>query len=176
MRIDAISIGKNPPQEVNVVIEVPIGGEPIKYEMDKEAGTLVVDRFLYTPTRYPGNYGFIPHTLSGDGDPADVLVANTRPIIPGAVIAVRPIGVLKMEDESGGDEKIVAVPTTKLTRRYEHVKSYTDLPEITWRQIEHFFTHYKDLEPGKWVKMIGWGGPDEAERLIMEAVQRGRAA
>jgi inorganic pyrophosphatase len=175
MRIDAISIGKNPPQEVNVVIEVPIGGEPIKYEMDKDAGTLVVDRFLYTPTRYPGNYGFIPHTLSGDGDPADVIVANTRPIIPGAVIAVRPIGVLKMEDESGGDEKIVAVPTTKLTRRYEHVKSYTDLPEITWRQIEHFFTHYKDLEPGKWVKMIGWGGPDEAERLIMEAVQRGRA-
>jgi inorganic pyrophosphatase len=176
MRIDAISIGKNPPQEVNVVIEVPIGGEPIKYEMDKDAGTLVVDRFLYTPTRYPGNYGFIPHTLSGDGDPVDVLVANTRPIIPGAVIAVRPIGVLKMEDESGGDEKIVAVPTTKLTRRYEHVKSYTDLPEITWRQIEHFFTHYKDLEPGKWVKMIGWGGPEEAERLIMEAVQRGRAA
>ena len=168
MRLDAISIGKNPPHEVNVVIEVPIGGEPIKYEMDKEAGTLVVDRFLYTPMRYPGNYGFIPHTLSEDGDPCDVLVANTRPIIPGAVIAVRPIGVLMMTDEAGGDEKILAVPTAKLTQRYAHVSNYTDLPEITWRQIEHFFSHYKDLEPGKWVKFAGWGDAEDAKRLILK--------
>ena len=129
MRLDAISIGKNPPDEVNVVIEVAIGGEPIKYEMDKEAGTLFVDRFLYTPMRYPGNYGFIPHTLSEDGDPCDVLVANTRPLIPGSYIAVRPIGVMMMEDEAGGDEKIIAVPVPKLTKRYENVHNYTDLPQ-----------------------------------------------
>src|ERR1700732_2567212 len=121
MRIDAIAIGKNPPEDVNAIIEVPIGGEPIKYEMDKKAGTLVVDRFLYTPMRYPGNYGFIPHTLSEDGDPWDVLVANTRPIFPGAIIAVRPIGVLRMTDEAGGDEKIIAVPAMRLTHRYAHV-------------------------------------------------------
>jgi inorganic pyrophosphatase len=174
MRLDAIAIGRTPPDEVNVVIEVPAGGEPIKYEMDKEAGTLVVDRFLYTPMRYPGNYGFIPHTLSDDGDPCDVLVANTRPIFPGAVIAVRPIGVLKMRDEAGGDEKILAVPTTKLTRRYEHVKNYTDLPEITVQQIEHFFSHYKDLEPTKWVKTIGWGDAAEARALIVDAIARAK--
>ena len=127
MNIDYISVGRDPPEEVNAIIEVPIGGEPIKYEMDKKAGTLVVDRFLYTPMRYPGNYGFIPHTLSADGDPCDVLVANTRPIIPGAVIAVRPIGVLKMTDEGGSDEKIIAVPFPKLTQRYAHVRNYTDL-------------------------------------------------
>src|SRR5512138_342548 len=131
MRIDAISIGENPPHEVNVIIEVPVGGEPIKYEMDKEAGTLIVDRFLYTPMRYPGNYGFVPHTLSEDGDAIDVLVANTRPIIPGAVINVRPVGVFKMRDDGGVDEKILAVPTPKLTKRYENVFNYTDLPRIT---------------------------------------------
>lgn len=174
MRIDAISIGKNPPEDVNVIIEVPIGGEPIKYEMDKEAGTLVVDRFLYTPMRYPGNYGFIPHTLSEDGDPADVLVANTRPLIAGSVISVRPIGVLRMTDEAGGDEKIVAVPSPKLTQRYAKVHNYTDLPEITWRQIEHFFSHYKDLEPGKWVKFDGWGDAAEAKRLIVESIERAK--
>src|SRR5271163_1547480 len=128
MRLDAIAIGYNPPEDVNVIIEVPIGGEPIKYEMDKAAGTLVVDRFLYTPMRYPGNYGFVPHTLSDDGDPIDVLIANTRPIIPGAVINVRPVGVLKMRDDGGGDEKIIAVPSSKVTRRYERVASYADLP------------------------------------------------
>src|SRR5689334_14366770 len=131
MRIDAISIGKNPPHDVNVIIEVPVGGEPIKYEMDKEAGTLIVDRFLYTPLRYPGNYGFIPHTLSDDGDPMDVLVANQRAIVPGAVMAVRPVGILRMQDEAGGDEKILAVPVTRLTRRYEKIANYTDFPEIT---------------------------------------------
>ena len=175
MRIDAISIGKNPPDEVNVLIEVAIGGEPIKYEMDKEAGTLFVDRFLYTPMRYPGNYGFIPHTLSEDGDPCDVLVANTRPLVPGSYIAVRPIGVMMMEDEGGGDEKIIAVPVPKLTKRYENVHNYTDLPKITLDQIQHFFEHYKDLEPGKWVKVLGWGDAEEARRLIVEAIDRAKA-
>ena len=166
MRIDAISIGNNPPEDVNVIIEVPIGGEPIKYEMDKEAGTLVVDRFLYTAMRYPGNYGFIPHTLSEDGDPCDVLVANTRAIVPGAVMSVRPVGVLLMEDEAGGDEKIIAVPTSKLTQRYDKVKNYNDLPDITLQQIQHFFEHYKDLENGKWVKIQGWEGPESAREEI----------
>ncbi|MFZ0837636.1 MAG: inorganic diphosphatase [Xanthobacteraceae bacterium] len=175
MNIDAIAIGQDPPHDVNVVIEVSIGGEPIKYEMDKRAGTLVVDRFLYTPMRYPGNYGFVPHTLSEDGDPIDVLVANTRPIVPGAVINVRPIGVFKMEDDSGHDEKIIAVPMPKLTKRYAHVVNYTDLPEITLQQIEHFFAHYKDLEPGKWVRVIGWGDAAEARRLIDQAVARAKA-
>ncbi|MGX5736615.1 inorganic diphosphatase [Bosea thiooxidans] len=176
MRIDAISIGKNPPEEVNVLIEVAIGGEPIKYEMDKAAGTLFVDRFLYTPMRYPGNYGFIPHTLSEDGDPCDVLVANTRPLVPGSYIAVRPIGVMLMEDEGGGDEKIIAVPVPKLTKRYENVHNYTDLPQITLDQIQHFFEHYKDLEPGKWVKLKGWGDAAEAKRLIVEAIERAKGA
>jgi inorganic pyrophosphatase len=176
MRIDAIPIGKQPPHDVNVIIEVPVGGEPIKYEMNKEAGTLFVDRFLYTPMRYPGNYGFVPHTLSLDGDPIDVLIANTRPIIPGAVINVRPVGVLKMEDDGGGDEKIIAVPMPKLTRRYEHVHTITDLPQITRDQIQHFFEHYKDLEPGKWVKMLGWGDAEEARKLIDEAIAREAAS
>jgi inorganic pyrophosphatase len=174
MRIDAIAIGHNPPHDVNVIVEVPIGGEPIKYEMDKAAGTLVVDRFLHTPMRYPGNYGFVPHTLSEDGDPIDVLVANTRPIVPGAVINVRPVGVLKMQDEAGGDEKVLAVPVPKLTKRYEHVKEYTDLPVITLQQVQHFFEHYKDLEPGKWVKVLGWGDAAEARKLISEAIERAR--
>ncbi len=176
MRIDAISIGKNPPDDVNVIIEVPVGGEPIKYEMDKDAGTLVVDRFLYTAMRYPGNYGFIPHTLSGDGDPCDVLVANTRAIVPGAVMSVRPVGVLLMEDEAGGDEKVIAVPVPKLTKRYEHVINYTDMPEITLQQIRHFFEHYKDLEPGKWVKVLGWGDAAEAKKLIAEAIERAKTS
>ncbi|WP_454918255.1 inorganic diphosphatase [Xanthobacter sediminis] len=175
MRIEAIPIGKKAPEEVNVIIEVPIGGEPIKYEMDKESGALFVDRFLYTSMRYPGNYGFIPHTLSGDGDPADVLVCNTRALVPGSVIAVRPVGVLVMEDESGQDEKIVAVPVSKLTKRYDKVSEYTDLPEISLKQIEHFFEHYKDLEPNKWVKVIRWGDKAEAHKLIVEAIERAKA-
>ena len=174
MRIDAIAIGHNPPEDVNVIIEVPIGGEPIKYEMDKAAGTLVVDRFLHTPMRYPGNYGFIPHTLSGDGDPCDVLIVNTRAIVPGAVISVRPVGVLLMEDEAGGDEKIIAVPSSKLTQRYDKVKNYSDLPEITLQQIQHFFEHYKDLEEGKWVKVLKWGDVAEAQALIMEGIERAK--
>jgi inorganic pyrophosphatase len=176
MRIEAIPTGKNPPEDVNVIIEVPVGGQPIKYEMDKEAGTLVVDRFLYTPMTYPGNYGFVPHTLSGDGDPIDVLVCNTRELVPGCVINVRPIGVLIMEDNAGQDEKVIAVPSPQLTRRYEKVFNYSDLPEITLQQIEHFFGHYKDLEPGKWVKIGGWHDASAARRMIVEAIERARTA
>lgn len=174
MRIEAISIGDNPPEDVNVVIEVPVGGQPIKYEMDKKAGTLVVDRFLYTPMAYPGNYGFVPHTLSEDGDPIDVLICNTRQLIPGCVINARPIGVLIMEDNSGKDEKIIAVPSPHLTRRYESVKNFTDLPEITLKQIQHFFEHYKDLEPGKWVKIGDWMDAKAAKSMIVEAIERAK--
>ena len=176
MRLEAIPVGNDPPRDVNVIVEVPIGGEPIKYEMDKASGTLVVDRFLYTSMRYPGNYGFIPHTLSGDGDPCDVLIANTRAIIPGAIMNVRPVGVLLMEDNAGEDEKIVAVPSRHLTQRYDRVERYSDLPDITVQQIEHFFRHYKDLEPGKWVKIVRWSGPEEAHRLILEGIERGKSA
>ncbi len=176
MNLDAIAIGSNVPHDVNVVIEVPIGGEPIKYEMDKASGALKVDRFLYTSMRYPGNYGFIPHTLSGDGDPCDVIVANTRAIIPGAFISCRIVGVLLMEDEAGGDEKLLAVPSAKLTKRYERVHNYVDLPEITLRQIEHFFAHYKDLEPNKWVKIIGWGNAEEARAMVLAGIERAKAA
>jgi inorganic pyrophosphatase len=172
MNLDAISTGRNPPDEVNVIVEVPVGGEPIKYEMDKESGALVVDRFLYTAMRYPGNYGFIPHTLSDDGDPIDVLIANQRGIAPGAIIAVRPVGVLKMQDEAGGDEKIIAVPVQRLTRRYDHVLNFTDLPDITLRQIQHFFEHYKDLEDNKWVQVVGWGDAAEAKDMISKAMLR----
>ena len=174
MNLEAISIGANAPDEVNVVIEVPIGGEPIKYEMDKASGALVVDRFLYTSMRYPGNYGFIPHTLSDDGDPCDVIVANTRAIIPGAVMRCRIVGVLLMEDEAGGDEKLIGVPAPKLTTRYDHITNYTDLPEITVQQIEHFFAHYKDLEPGKWVKIVRWGDADDARRMVLEGIERAK--
>jgi inorganic pyrophosphatase len=174
MRIDQIPVGKNAPNDVNVIIEVPIGGEPIKYELDKASGALVVDRFLYTSMRYPGNYGFIPHTLSGDGDPCDVLIANSRAIAPGAVMSVRPVGVLLMEDNAGMDEKIIAVPSAHLTQRYEGVHNYSDLPEITRKQIEHFFAHYKDLEPGKWVKISRWGDADEARQLIIAGMERAK--
>ncbi|MBB3999991.1 inorganic diphosphatase [Aureimonas pseudogalii] len=172
MRIDAIARGKNPPEDINVIIEVPVGGHPIKYEMDKEAGALFVDRFLYTPMTYPGNYGFVPHTLSDDGDPIDVLVCSTRPLFPGCVINCRPIGVLMMEDNKGLDEKVIAVPSPELTQRYTNVHEHTDLPDITLKQIEHFFEHYKDLEPGKWVKIGGWHGSAKAKDLIREAVVR----
>ena len=174
MRIEAIAIGNNPPEDINVLIEIPIGGEPIKYELDKASGTLFVDRFLYTSMRYPGNYGFVPHTLSEDGDPIDVLIANTRAIVPGAVMNCRPVGVLKMEDEKGGDEKVVAVPSLSLTRRYEKIKNASDLPEITLEQIAHFFQHYKDLESTKWSRLVGWGQADEAKRMIVEAIERAK--
>ena len=174
MRIDAIKIGNNPPLDVNVLIEVPVGGQPIKYEMDKDAGTLVVDRFLYTPMTYPGNYGFVPHTLSEDGDPIDVLVCNSRPLVPGCVINVRPVGVLIMEDNAGQDEKIIAVPSAHLSKRFDNVDNYLDMPEITIQQIQHFFEHYKDLEPGKWVKIGDWMDNCHAQRLIIESIERAK--
>ena len=174
MQIEKLAIGKNPPEDVNVIIEVPIGGEPIKYEMDKASGALVVDRFLYTSMRYPGNYGFIPHTLSKDGDPCDVIVCNTRAIAPGAIINCRPVGVLMMEDEAGHDEKILAVPSSKLTRRYDKVHNYTDLPDITLQQVKHFFEHYKDLESTKWVKVTGWGDVDQAKAMILESIRHAK--
>jgi len=176
MRLEAIAIGNNPPEDINVIIEVPVGGEPIKYEMDKASGAMIVDRFLHTSMRYPGNYGFVPHTLSDDGDPVDVIIANTRAVTPGAIMNCRPIGVLMMSDEAGGDEKIIAVPSTHLTRRYEKVEHYSDLPEITLQQIEHFFQHYKDLETNKWVKVEGWGDATKAKMLIQEAIERANAA
>ena len=175
MRIEAIPIGNNPPHDVNVIIEVPVGGEPIKYEIEKESGTLFVDRFLYTPMRYPGNYGFIPHTLSADGDPTDVVVCNSRPIVPGAVMNCRVIGALIMEDDGGGDEKLIAVPSGKLTSRYEGVQNYTDLPKILIQQVEHFFAHYTDLEPNKWVKIDRWAGVDEAKDMIRNSIERAKA-
>lgn len=176
MRIEAIAIGDDPPNDVNVLIEVSVGAQPIKYELDKDAGTLIVDRFLYTPMAYPGNYGFVPHTLSEDGDPIDVLVCNTRQLIPGCVINVRPVGVLMMEDDSGIDEKIIAVPSSHLTQRYEGISNFTDLPEITLKQIEHFFEHYKDLEPGKWVKLGDWMDADAARQRITDAIARAGTA
>ncbi len=175
MRVDLIKIGNNPPEDINVLVEVSVGGHPIKYEMDKEAGTMVVDRFLYTPMAYPGNYGFVPQTLSEDGDPIDVLICNTRPLIPGCVINTRPIGVLVMEDDGGKDEKIIAIPSTQVSARYRNIYNFSDLPEITLSQIEHFFEHYKDLEPGKWVKISGWQDADTAKQMIQQAIERAAA-
>jgi len=175
MRIDAISIGDNPPEDINVIIEVPVGGHPIKYEMDKNAGTLVVDRFLHTAMTYPGNYGFVPHTLSEDGDPIDVLVCNNRPLVPGCVINARPVGVLVMEDNAGQDEKILAVPSSHVSKRFDGINDFSDLPDITIQQIQHFFEHYKDLEPGKWVKIDDWRDAAVAKSMIMEAIERSKA-
>ena len=172
MRIEQIPVGDKAPHDINVVIEVPIGGEPIKYEMDKASGAMFVDRILYTAMRYPGNYGFVPHTLSGDGDPIDVLIANQRPLIPGSVINCRPVGVLYMKDEAGEDEKIIAVPSEKVSAMFNHINNFRDLPEIQRRQISHFFEHYKDLEDGKWVEIVRWGDDAEAREMIVEAIDR----
>ncbi len=176
MDIEKISVGINPPEDCNVVIEVPLGGEPIKYEIDKPSGAMFVDRFLYTSMRYPCNYGFIPHTLSEDGDPMDVMVVGSRALVPGAVVRVRPVGVLLMEDEKGTDEKVLAVPHPKLTRFYDKVENYTDLPEILVERIVHFFEHYKDLEHEKWVKILGLGDLAKAREVIVEAIDRAKAA
>ena len=172
MDISKISLGDNPPDDLNVIIEVPLGGEPIKYDIDKASGAMFVDRFLYTSMRYPCNYGFVPHTLSLDGDPLDVMVVGQRALVPGAVVRVRPVGVLLMEDDGGTDEKIIAVPHQKLTRFYEKIHNYTDLPEILVERIVHFFTHYKDMEPNKWVKVQGVEGVEKARELINEAIER----
>ena len=176
MRIDLIPAGDNPPESLNVLIEVPSGGEPVKYEFDKASGALFVDRFLHTAMTYPCNYGFIPHTLSEDGDPVDVLVVGRRPLQPGCVVGARPLGVLLMEDDGGGDEKILCVPVNETFPYYADVVTYTDMPQIVLSQIEHFFTHYKDLEPGKWAKLNGWGDVEEAKRIILECIERAKEA
>ena len=176
MGLDLVPTGRDAPNDVNVVIEIPMNAEPVKYEVDKESGAIFVDRVLMTPMRYPCNYGYIPHTLSGDGDPADVLVVMPLPVIPGAVIRVRPIGMLKMTDEAGSDEKIIAVPVSKVFPAYDAIHSVNDLPEFTRDRIQHFFEHYKDLEKGKWVKLEGWLDADAAKREIVEAIARYEAA
>jgi len=171
MNIDLIPVGANPPHELNVIIEVPVGGEPVKYEFDKKSGALFVDRILHTPMRYPANYGFVPHTLSPDGDPLDALVIARSPFVPGSVVRVRPIAVLRLEDEAGGDEKLITVPDNKTFPYYNEVGEKDDLPEIVMQQIEHFFTHYKDLEKQKWVRIGTWGDADEARQVIVEAIE-----
>ena len=171
MDLSKISIGENPPWDVNVIIEVPLGGVPVKYEMDKDSGAMFVDRFLHTAMHYPMNYGFVPHTISDDGDPVDILVAARTPLVPGCVVRARPIGALIMEDEAGQDEKILSVPVDKLHPYYRNVASYRDLPPILIEQVAHFFSHYKDLEPDKWVKIVRWAEADEAFRLIESAIE-----
>jgi inorganic pyrophosphatase len=176
MDISKIAIGRNPPWDVNAIIEIPLGGQPVKYELNKESGAMFVDRFLHTAMFYPANYGFIPHTLSADGDPCDIMVVGPATVVPGAVIRSRPIGALLMEDEKGLDEKILAVPTDDLHPFYRNVASYRQLPEILTEQIGHFFSHYKDLEKGKWAKVARWAEADEAAKLIQEAIDREKAA
>jgi inorganic pyrophosphatase len=176
MRIDLVPVGDNPPESVNVIIEVPVGGEPVKYEFDKASGALFVDRILHTPMRYPANYGFIPHTLGDDGDPLDCLVVARSSFVPGCVVRARPIAVLILEDEAGGDEKILAVPDKSTFPYYESVEEGEDLPAIVRQQIEHFFTHYKDLEPEKWVRVGHWAGREEAQRMIIDAIERAKTA
>ena len=175
MDLSKIKTGENPPYDVNVVIEIPLGGNPVKYELDKVSGAMYVDRFLYTAMFYPGNYGFIPGTLSSDGDPCDVLVVSQVPVVPGCIIRCRPVGVLLMEDEAGGDEKILAVPVEALNPFYTGIRNHEDLPPILREQIAHFFQHYKDLEQSKWTKITGWKGPSVAEQLILEGIERAKA-
>lgn len=172
MDLSKIPVGVNPPYDVNVLVEVPMGGDPVKYELDKASGAIFVDRFLHTAMHYPCNYGFVPHTLSDDGDPIDILVATRTPVVPGAIIRARPIGVLIMEDEAGEDEKLLSVPVDALHPYYIDVSSYRDLPRILRDQIQHFFAHYKDLEPDKWVKIKRWGEAEEAHKMIEAAIER----
>lgn len=176
MGLDLVPSGKDVPRDVNVIIEIPMNAEPVKYEVDKASGAIFVDRVLTTPMRYPCNYGYIPHTLSGDGDPADVLVVMPLPLVPGCVIRVRPIGMLNMVDEAGEDTKIIAVPVSKVFPAYDNVKTIDDLPDLTKDRIQHFFEHYKDLEKGKWVKVSGWSGPEEAQAEILRSVERYQAS
>ena len=171
MNFDHIPAGKNPPEDIYVAIEIPANSLPVKYELDKDMGALLVDRFMATPMFYPANYGFIPHTLADDGDPLDVLVVTPYPIQAGSVIRCRPIGVLNMEDEAGGDAKLVAVPHDKLTTSYHGIREVEDLPELLRDQINHFFENYKTLEPGKWVKVQGWGNAAEAKKAIEESIK-----
>jgi len=172
MSLDKVSTGKNPPDEINVIIEIPANGEPIKYEVDKDTGALFVDRILGTAMHYPCNYGYVPHTLCGDGDPVDVMVISSLGLLPGSVVRCRPVGILKMTDESGEDAKILAVPVDKITLMHQHIQSIEDVPELLCKRIEHFFAHYKDLEKGKWVEIGGWQGVDAARQEIVESIER----
>lgn len=172
MALDKVSTGQNVPNDCNVIIEIPMRADPVKYEVDKDSGAIFVDRFMGTAMNYPCNYGYIPHTISDDGDPVDVLVLCQFPLPPGVVVRCRPVGMLGMEDEAGGDAKVLAVPIDKLTTMYRDVDSPRDLPQIVLDQISHFFEHYKDLEPGKFVRIKGWFGPEEAKQEIMDGVKR----
>jgi len=172
MDITKIPPGKNPPEEVNVLIEVPLRSDPIKYEFDKSSGAIFVDRYLYTSMFYPANYGFIPNTLYDDGDPVDVLVVGRMPLVPGCVVACRPIGVLELEDDAGHDEKLLAVPVSKISSLYDDVENYSDLPEMELKQIQHFFEHYKDLEPNKWTRVGSWWTADEAKRIVSKSINQ----
>ena len=172
MDISKIPIGRNAPIDLNAVIEIPLGGVPVKYELDKASGAMFVDRFLHTAMFYPGNYGFIPHTLSQDGDPCDILVVSNVPVVPGAVIRCRPVGALLMQDEAGMDEKVLAVPVDDLHPFYSNIRNYTDLPSVLTEQIAHFFEHYKELEQGKWVKVLRWLDAAAAQALVQDAMDR----
>jgi inorganic pyrophosphatase len=172
MSLSKVKTGRDVPNDVNVIIEIPARSEPIKYEVDKESGALFVDRFMSTCMYYPCDYGYIPHTLSDDGDPVDALVVSPFPLIHGTVVRCRPIGILKMSDESGFDVKVIVVPVEKLTPLYKNVKTLDDLPKLLLDQIAHFFTHYKDLEAGKWVKLEGWDGPDAARKEILHSIKQ----
>jgi inorganic pyrophosphatase len=174
MDLSKIPAGRNPPHDVNAVIEIPAGGLPVKYEMDKKSGALFVDRFVHTAMFYPGNYGFIPQTLSEDGDPVDVIVISAVPVLPASVIRCRPVGALIMTDQAGPDEKIIAVPTDDLHPFYHGVHTYSDLPEILLKQIAHFFQHYKDLEPGKWARIGEWVDTEGAFKLITDGIARAK--
>jgi len=171
MNLDRVSSGANIPNDINVIIEIPAHADPVKYEVDKETGAMFVDRFMNTAMHYPCNYGYVPHTLSDDGDPVDVLVLTPVPLIPGSVVRCRPVGVLKMTDESGDDAKVLAVPIDKLCKVYRSVQDFRDLPQMILEQIAHFFEHYKDLDEGKWVRVDGWHGVDEAQQEIMNSVE-----
>ena len=176
MILDRVTSGDNPPEEINVIIEIPANADPVKYEVDKESGAMFVDRILRTAMRYPVNYGYIPHTLSDDGDPCDVLVPTAFPLIPGSVIKCRPVAVLKMTDESGDDAKVVAVPSDKVSSRWGHVHDKDDMPEELMERMAHFFEHYKDLDEGKWVRVKGWEGKEAAYEEIRSSIEMFQAA
>jgi len=176
MALDLVPTGKDVPNDVNVIIEIPKDADPVKYEVDKATGAIFVDRILSTPMRYPCNYGYIPHTLCGDGDPADVLVILPLPLVPGSVIRCRPVGVMMMQDEAGSDEKLLAVPVDKVFNGYSHVHDIAQVSKHWLERIGHFFQHYKDLEPGKWVKISGWGDADQAQKIVLDSIQRFNAS
>ncbi len=176
MNLDRVDAGRQPPEEFNVIIEIPMNADPIKYEVDKETGALFVDRFMMTAMHYPCNYGYIPRTIADDGDPLDVLVITPFPVTTGAVVPCRPLGVLKMDDEAGGDAKLLAVPIDRIVPSYRRWQTAADIAPERLAMIQHFFEHYKDLESGKWVRVVGWGAPEEAAREIVEGLERFRAA